>query len=152
MGRIVSINLSDGGVPKLPVEAVRVTKTGIEGDRQRNTKNHGGPEKAVSLFSMERIEALNAEGHPIAPGSTGENITVSGLDWDRLVPGGQLSAGSVLLEITGYATPCKDVAASFTEGAFERISEKRHPGWSRLYARVLQEGEIKTGDPVERIE
>jgi MOSC domain-containing protein YiiM len=43
-GRIVQINVSPGGVPKLPVETARVTEMGIEGDGQRDTKNHGGPD------------------------------------------------------------------------------------------------------------
>jgi MOSC domain-containing protein YiiM len=38
---------------------------------------------------------------------------------------------------------------SFIEGRFVRIAEKLHPGWSRVYARVLSEGQIRSGDPVE---
>ena len=37
-GRIVQINTSPGGVPKLPVETARVTRLGIEGDSQRDTE------------------------------------------------------------------------------------------------------------------
>ena len=47
------INVSDGGVPKRPVLEARVTKTGVEGDRQRNLNVHGGPDRAVCLFSHE---------------------------------------------------------------------------------------------------
>ena len=54
----------------------------------------------------------------------------------------------VRLEITSPAPPCSTIAASFTGGAFKRISEKLHPGWSRLYASVLVEGEVRPGDPV----
>lgn len=52
------INLSDGGVPKLPVWEASVGKEGLSGDRQRNLKFHGGPDRAVCLYSLELIERL----------------------------------------------------------------------------------------------
>jgi MOSC domain-containing protein YiiM len=79
-GRVARLNVSDGGVPKLPVAEARLTPTGLVGDRQRFPLIHGGPDRALSLFSLEIIERLRAEGHPIEPGSTGENLTVAGLD------------------------------------------------------------------------
>ncbi|HLL77105.1 MAG TPA: MOSC domain-containing protein [Pyrinomonadaceae bacterium] len=149
VGRVSQMNLSDGGVPKLPVAEARVTKGGIVGDRQKHTVFHGGPERAVSLFSLEVIERLRAEGHPIEPGSTGENVTVAGLDWPLLAPGSRLALGDeVVLEITGFAAPCATIRASFAGGRFKRISQKVNPGESRLYARVLREGRITAGDHV----
>jgi MOSC domain-containing protein YiiM len=104
----------------------------------------------VSLYAAERIAALRDEGHPITPGSTGENLTLSGLDWAALRVGDRLLVGEwVELEITGYAAPCSNIEAAFADGAFTRISEKLHPGWSRLYARVLSEGVVQVGDRVE---
>src|SRR5438045_4161578 len=85
-GRLVSINISAGGVPKRSVREARVTVSGIEGDRQRFWY-HGGPDRAVVLFAIEAIVALQREGHPIDVGTTGENLTISGLDWGRVTPG-----------------------------------------------------------------
>jgi MOSC domain-containing protein YiiM len=152
MPHIVSLNVSNGGVPKLPVGEVRVTVAGLHGDWQRNRKYHGGPDRAVCLFAAERIEALAAEGHPIGPGTTGENVTVAGLDWERVVPGARLRLGAeVVLEVTGYAAPCRTIRGSFADRRSGRISEKAHPGWSRVYARVESEGVVCPGDPVEMI-
>jgi MOSC domain-containing protein YiiM len=149
VGRVSQINLSNGGVPKLPVAEARVTTDGIVGDRQKHTAFHGGPTRAVSLFSLEVIERLRAEGHPIGPGSTGENVTVAGLDWRLLAPGSRLALGDeFVLEITGYAAPCATIKASFADGRFKRISQKVNPGESRLYARVLREGRVSAGDRV----
>jgi MOSC domain-containing protein YiiM len=143
------INVSDGGVPKLPVSEARVAVKGVVGDRQRNLVVHGGVDRAVCLFSLERIHALQSEGHPIAPGSCGENLTLAGLDWGQLKPGDQLRIGpAVLLEIASYTEPCRFNAQWFKEGNFNRMNQKRHPGWSRLYARVLIEGTVRTGDVV----
>jgi MOSC domain-containing protein YiiM len=150
-GRVVSVNVNPkGGVPKHPVPSASVTTGGVSGDKQRDLRYHGGPDRAVSLFALERIDALRAEGNPIAPGTTGENLTVEGLDWPSLVPGVRLRVGPVVrLEVTGYANPCKHIAPSFADGDSARISQKRHPGWSRVYARVVAEGTVAEGDSVE---
>jgi MOSC domain-containing protein YiiM len=149
-GRVANVNVSpQGGVPKLAVPSARVSAEGVSGDRQRNRRVHGGPERAVSLFSLERIEALRAEGHPIAPGTAGENLTIAGLDWGRLAVGSRLAIGEeVELQISSYTVPCETIEASFADGKFTRISQKLHPGWSRLYARVLREGLVREGDAV----
>jgi MOSC domain-containing protein YiiM len=147
-GTVHSINTSGGGVPKLPQAEAAVTIDGIAGDRQRDRRYHGGPLRAVSLYSLERIRALQQEGHPVDVGTMGENVTVAGLDWGRVEPGVRLSIGDVLLEVTKDAPPCKTIAGSFRDGGFTRASQKVHPGWSRFYARVLREGSVRVGDPV----
>ncbi|MDO8547946.1 MAG: MOSC domain-containing protein [Nitrospirales bacterium] len=136
-------------MPKLPVPEARVTVEGVAGDRQRNLEAHGGVDRAICLFSLEAIEALQAEGHSIRPGSSGENLTIAGLDWPKLLPGDRLRIGdTVLLELMSYTAPCKYNAQWFANGDFSRISQKLHPGWSRLYARVLAEGVVRPGDRV----
>lgn len=148
-GRVASLQRSDGGVPKVAVAEARVTQLGLEGDRQAHPGIHGGPERALCLFSLERIAALQAEGHPIAPGTTGENVTVAGVDWELFVPGSRWRLGpEVVIEVTRYTTPCKTIAGSFAGGDFNRIHHAQQPGWSRVYARVLQEGVVRSGDPV----
>lgn len=147
-GHLESINLSKGGIPKQPAPEAMITAEGLEGDRQRDRHFHGGPSRAVTLFSAERIAALQAEGHPIATGTTGENLTVSGIDWARVVPGTRLGVGEARLEVTKYASPCANVAGSFTDGDIARIAQKANPGWSRVCARVLAPGRVRVGDPV----
>lgn len=149
MARLESINVSNGGVPKSAVERAQVTRNGLSGDRQRDRRHHGGPDRAVTLFSLERIDLLRAEGHPIQVGTTGENLTVSGLDWEALAPGARLRVGAALLQVTSYTSPCANLVDSFVRGDFKRISQRDHPGWSRLCARVLEEGGVTVGDSVE---
>jgi MOSC domain-containing protein YiiM len=149
-GRVEQVNVNpEGGVPKLPVASAFISVFGVEGDLQRDIMFHGGPFRAVSLFSSELIFALQAEGHPIAPGSTGENLTISGLDWPRLTPGDHLRVGEVVLELTDYAVPCVTIVDSFLHWNVGRIAHQLHPGWSRLYAAVLEEGTVRPGDPVD---
>ena len=139
--RIVQISVSPGGVPKRPVPSARVTALGLEGDAQRDLEHHGGPERALCLFSQERIRALQAEGHPITPGSIGENLTIEGIDWNAVTPGAYLRLGEdVVAQVTRYTAPCLNITASFRHRDYSRVSQKRHPGDSRVYARVLREG------------
>jgi MOSC domain-containing protein YiiM len=147
-GRIEAINISGGGVPKLPVFEALVTEHGVSGDHQLDLRHHGGRDRAVVLFSLDVIAALQREGHPIGAGTVGENLTVSGLDWPRLVPGSLLAIGEVELEATKYATPCRNIRGSFLNGDFMRIFQDRHPGWSRVCARVLRGGLVRPGDAI----
>ena len=127
-----------------------MTELGLTGDDHKFPDIHGGPERAVCLFSLERILELQSEGHPIFPGAVGENVTISGVDWNEVTPGQQLSLGDeVLVEITSYTSPCNSIPESFVEGEYQRISQKLHPGYSRVYARVLRPGRIVIGQPVQ---
>jgi MOSC domain-containing protein YiiM len=127
-----------------------VSRLGLLKDAQNDKKGHGGPERAVCVYSLERIHALQAEGHPIDVGTAGENVTVEGIDWDLVVPGTRIRLGKeVALEVASFTSPCKTIKESFIDGKFVRISQKLHPGWSRVYARVLSEGQIRCGDSVE---
>ena len=148
-GSLESINVSDGGVPKRSRLEASVEIDGVAGDRQRNLKYHGGPERAVSLFASELIERIHAEGHPIAPGSTGENLTVRGVEWSLVVPGRNVGVGTELvLMITSFVVPCRTIQASFLDGRISRISQKINPGWSRVYAKVVRAGIVRIGDEV----
>jgi MOSC domain-containing protein YiiM len=115
---LYQINVSDGGVPKHPVLEAVIATSGVVGDRQENLKFHGGPDRALCLYSQELIEQLQDEGHAIEAGSSGENLTIAGLDWE------------------------------FRDGDYKRVSHKKNPGWSRLYAKVLREGLVRPGDAV----
>lgn len=149
-GRIFQLNTSPGGVPKLAVREAQVTELGMSGDDHNFPDIHGGPERAVCLFSLERILELQAEGHPIFPGAVGENITISGIDWNEVTPGQQLALGNeVLLQITSYTSPCNSIPDSFLDGKYQRISQKVYPGYSRVYARVLRPGHIVIGQTVQ---
>lgn len=151
-GVLVSVNASRGGVPKLPRHQALVTADGVEGDRQRDLRYHGGPDRAVCLYSFDRIRELQHEGHGVSVGLMGENLTVMGLDWRLLTPGTRVQIGDVLLQLTNFAVPCKNLSPYFGEGKIFRVSQKVHPGWSRVYARVERPGTVRIGDPVSVVE
>ena len=151
-GRIYSINISGGGVPKNAVTDAQVARSGLIGDAHDDTLHHGGPEKAVCIYPLELIRTLQREGQPIDVGTAGENLTIEGINWDLVVPGARIRCGDeVELEVSSFTNPCKTIRNSFLDGHFKRISQKIHPGWSRVYARVLTEGKIRQGDRIQMI-
>lgn len=144
--RIFHLAISDGGAPKQAIREGVVGELGIAGDRQKHTKIHGGPVRALCLYSLELIQTLQAEGHPIYPGSVGENVTISGLDWSALGPGTRVALGDeVEIELTTIADPCKNIGASFIDGRFKRIDV--HPE-ARWYCKVVRRGTLRISQPV----
>ena len=139
MSLVLGIFISNGGVPKQAVESAEITKHGVVGDSQADTKHHGGEMRAVCVLENEVLTKLQGEGHPIMPGSTGENILVQGFN---LAIGKTFKIGTVELEVMSAATPCKTISESFTNGDFNRISNKKHPGDTRWYCRVINPGII----------
>lgn len=139
-------------MPKRPVGEARLGPLGFEGDAVRHTRVHGGPERAVCIWSLERIEALRAEGHPIEPGGAGENLTLEGIDFGALQSGDRIALGAeAVIELTKPTTPCNTIAHCFADGDSMRIHQDRHPGWSRWYARVLTEGVVREADWAGRV-
>jgi MOSC domain-containing protein YiiM len=148
-GRVVQVNVSDGGVPKGPVGRAALTAGGMEGDRQRDPKHHGRPFQAVCLWSAEVIDELSATGHPIGPGCAGENLTLRGVNWESLRPGALVRVGEALVELSFPAVPCHNQAQWFSDGDFSRIAHEVNPQWARWYGWVREPGEVHPGDDVE---
>jgi len=143
MGKVLGIFTSNGGVPKLSVNSVDISESGLDGDIQADKKHHGGLMKAVCILENELLIKLQTEGHPIQPGTSGENLLVEGFN---LAIGSTFKIGTVELEVVSAATPCKTIAESFTGGNFSRISHKKYPGETRWYCKVLQPGRISISD------
>jgi MOSC domain-containing protein YiiM len=150
VGRVLSVNVSAGGVPKMPVDRAWAGALGLEGDAHHDDTEHGGPFRAVCLYGMEAIRRLQAEGHPVVPGSVGENLTTQGVEWSEQPAGTRVRIGDrLLLEIVKPANPCETQRHNFTDGRFGRISIRLHPRDSRMYARVVEHGEVRPGDALQ---
>lgn len=147
-GLVESLQASGGGVPKTSIPVAVLGPGGVEGDVQGNRANHGRPWQAVCLYSADRIAELAAEGHPIAAGTVGENLTISGIDWSRMRGGLTIAIGDAVLRTTSPAAPCHKIGDCFVERHWHRIDHVEHPGWARWYASVRRGGTVRPGDPV----
>ena len=149
MGRVLQVNVSPGGVPKLPVERAWVDRLGLAGDQHNDDTEHGGPHRAVALFGIEAIRRVAAEGHPIEPGTVGENLTTEGIEWSSLRGGTRARIGDdLIVEVSKPDMPCLTIRGSFSDERFARISILVNPTDSRMYARVVREGGVRPGDPI----
>ena len=149
IGRVIQVSISRGGVPKLPIPVGRVGELGVEGDAHREDTVHGGPHRAVCLLALEAIERMQADGHPIEPGSAGENLTTTGVEWSLLPVGTRARIGDSLeLELSDSTTPCTTQVRNFKDGNYNRMNIRLHPSDSRMYARVVTAGEVRPGDEI----
>ncbi len=160
MARVVQINVKargpdDVGLPKLPVDQVRIDARGLEGDfnHYRHETLHDEAESAVLVMPDETIRAIDRDGWPVRRGDLGENLTTEGLPYDAMGPGRRLRIGDTVLEITRACDPCTNLYRLPYVGAargpeFLRAMLGRR-GW---YARVVQGGVVHLGDEIDLVE
>lgn len=160
MGAIISINVgkcvlptwgaarNQSAIEKLPVATgVSVSKLGAEGDEQA-ADFHGGALQALYAYAREDLDWWSGQlDRPLREGMFGENLDLTGLDVNGAVLAEQWRAGEVLLEVTAPRMACGTFGAWMGEkGWSKRFNDARRPG---AYLRVLREGRLAPGDPVE---
>jgi len=155
-GTILRVNISRGGVPKLPVARGFLAPLGIEGDAVAHPAIHGGPNQAVLLIASEVVDELSAQGWPVYYGALGENLTTQGIDHKRLRQGQQYRAGEAIIELTKPRGPCATLdvyGPGIQKVIYDPAVKARDPrspvwGMSGFYASVVQPGAISPGDPI----
>jgi len=130
---------------------------GVEDDRHRDLKHHGGPDKAVLMIAAELIDSLAARGFPIYYGALGENLTVRGFDPHLWRAGQRYRIGpDAVVEFTKLRVPCANLNVYGPPIKSELYDAECHVGditslhWAHggFYARVLHTGLIFQGAPV----
>jgi MOSC domain-containing protein YiiM len=141
--------LEETGIFKTPQsEAVRVTTLGLEGDTVVDKKNHGGVDQAVYLYGNGDYEWwANELGYELTPGAFGENLTISELQSPDLNIGDTIRVGEVLLQVSAPRIPCSTLATKMGDPGFvKRFRHAERPG---AYCRVIEAGEVRSGDKVQ---
>lgn len=136
------------GIFKLPTAGkVQVTKLGLAGDAVVDRKNHGGVDQAVYLYTTDDYDWWSEQLETrLAPGTFGENLTITGLQSAACSVGDILRLNDVVLQVTSPRIPCVTLAARMNDPQFPKhFRSGERPG---LYCRVLQEGMVQAGDPV----
>lgn len=137
------------GIFKQPVvEPVSIGALGLATDAICDTENHGGPDQAVYVFGVPDYVWWSRElGTELAPGTFGENLTVTDLESATLSIGDRLRVGpQVVLEITAPRIPCVTLARRMDDPRFlVRFRAAARPG---VYCRVIQTGDVQVGQTV----
>jgi len=128
-------------------ETVFVTKLGLTGDEQADTKNHGGVDKAILMYPTYHYpEFWTPKYSNMTYGAFGENISVRGLDETEVCIGDIFKMGEVLIEVTQPRKPCFKPNVRF--GSKEIMMDTINNQYTGWYVRVLKEGEVKQGDEI----
>jgi MOSC domain-containing protein YiiM len=136
-------------IHKRPVAgSVLVGRLGLGGDEQVDKPAHGGPEQAVYAYAREDLDWwVEQLGRELANGLFGENITTAGVDVTGALIGEIWRLGTATVQVTGPRIPCVVFAGWMDERRWvKRFAGARRPG---AYLRVLREGAVAAGDPVE---
>lgn len=156
-GRVARVSVKpktpgEHGLPKPAVSELAVSLTGAAGDHNhyRTTQKPGDTNQALLLLTDEVLAGLRAEGWPVEPGDLGENVTLEGVPEGALKPGVRLRLGEVVAEVTLACDPCNETYV------LPYVGEEKGPAFVKTllgrrgwYARVLMEGSIRPGDPVQ---
>lgn len=139
---------------KPTAEKLHVGFLGIEGDEQADLSVHGGVDKAIHHYPRDHYDwwAETLGGHALldAPGAFGENISTEGLIESEACVGDRYRLGTALVEISQGRQPCWKLGHRFGIARVPAtVVATRRSGW---YYRVVEEGSVIAGDPLELVE
>lgn len=164
LGRATAVDYTDQrdgltGISKRPVPGpVRVSApgpkasglgSGLAGDAVCDRRHHGGDHQAVYAYAREDLDWWEAElGRELPAGLFGENFTTTGLDLNSARLGDRWRVGTdLVLEVASARIPCRTFQGALGEpGWVRRFTRAVRPG---AYLRVIREGEVSPGDPIE---
>jgi MOSC domain-containing protein YiiM len=131
---------------------VRLDRLNLEGDEQADLSVHGGPDKAVCVYSADHFaywrETLRRP--ELAAGAFGENFTVSGLDEGTVCLGDVFAVGTVLVEVSQPRGPCWKLGRKWERIDMPKLVLKAgKTGW---YFRVRQPGHVAAGEELRLLE
>jgi MOSC domain-containing protein YiiM len=147
-GRLIST-----GIYKEPVEGpVKAGAFGLEGDVQVDLKNHGGKDKAIYVYTVENYRFWERElkKSSFAFGQFGENFTVSGMPDDTVHIGDIFAIGELVVQVTQPRVPCFKLGIKMGDPSF--VDAFLNSGRTGFYFRVLEEGEVNSGDAIVRLQ
>ncbi|MBW5448137.1 MOSC domain-containing protein [Cohnella sp. CFH 77786] len=137
------------GIHKHRVDgAVRVSPQGVSGDEVADQVHHGGPDKAICVYS--RVHFPHWEqvlGREMPFGAFGENLTVDRLYEKDVRIGDVFRVGSAVVQISQPRVPCWKLAMKWGLGELPDLVIRS--GATGFYLRVLEPGEVRAGDPLE---
>ncbi len=140
--QVISINISDGGIPKYPKDSIQITKAGLLGDKHNHEK-HYRLIQAVSIQDIEKLTELKEDGYDLLPGATGENLTVENLDVNNLALGTLLKfSGGVVLKLSKVRNPC------YVLDCIDPNLKKDIDGRCGMYAEVVKEGVLNCNEQI----
>lgn len=140
------------GVWKKPVTGrVMARRLNLDGDGQGDLGGHGGENRAVMVYQLDsyRYWQEQLERDDLEYGHFGENLTVEGLPDNEVCIGDRYRIGGALFEVSQPRVTCYRVGIRMANPLMPSLLvSHRRPGF---YLRVIEEGEIGTGDEIVKV-
>lgn len=131
---------------------VAVSCKGLEGDEQADRVHHGGPDKAILVYSSEHFAAWRRElpDWSVVGGTFGENFTVDGLVESKVCIGDVYRVGTCRLQVSQPRQPCWKLSKKWDLPKLAVIVQQTgRTGW---YLRVIETGLVQAGDHLTLID
>jgi MOSC domain-containing protein YiiM len=138
------------GIFKSPVDGpVALREHNLDGDRQADLSVHGGPTKAVYVYSAQHYTYWRQElpDVELGWGHFGENLTVDGMDEESINIGDEFTVGTARVVVTEPRMPCFKLSIRF--GRTDIVKRFLQSQRSGFYLGVVEEGHVKAGDAFE---
>ncbi|HUN48768.1 MAG TPA: MOSC and FAD-binding oxidoreductase domain-containing protein [Stellaceae bacterium] len=137
---------------KRPVAGrVMARRLNLDGDGQADLHGHGGERRAVLVYQLDsyRYWERFLGRSDFERGQFGENLTVEGLADSEVCVGDRFRIGGAVFEVSQPRVTCYRLAIRMDHVEMPALLVAHHrPGF---YCRVIEEGEIGAGDPIEKI-
>lgn len=154
-GKIEDLNYSSkrpmrSALNKVPFTgSMWLSLTGFTQDEQEY-KDHGGPDKAVCLFSKSNYAMWQDDVVELPTYAMfGENLTVSNLDEREAYFGNQYQLGDAIIEISEIREPCWKIQAKYQIP--DLVKRMSTTGKTGFYFRVIKEGNVSDNDHLKLI-
>lgn len=140
------------GINKMPIDGpVRLGKLGLAGDEQADLVNHGGPDKAVCVYSYNHYPHWEQViGLSLPYGSFGENFTISDMLEDEVCIGDTFSIGRAVVQVSQPRQPCWKLAMRWGLDALPLLVTET--GATGFYFRTVTDGDVLPGDTLRLLE
>jgi ferredoxin-NADP reductase/MOSC domain-containing protein YiiM len=137
---------------KTPVQGRRIARRlNIDGDGQGDLAGHGGEHRAVFVYQIDSYRYWQAQlgRSDFSYGQFGENFTVDGLPDGEVCIGDRYRIGSAVFEVTQPRVTCYRVGIRMNEPRMAALLVSHgRPGF---YFRVIEEGEVESGDEIVQV-
>ncbi|GAB5416722.1 MAG: MOSC domain-containing protein [Crocinitomicaceae bacterium] len=138
------------GIFKYPVtEGIYLEREDVRADSVVDRKYHGGIDKACYSYSADHYAYWKTLYPDLAwdYGMFGENLTIEGLNEKEISIGDVFSVGDAILQVSEPRQPCMKLNLRFNSN--QMVKKFTHFGYSGIYFRVLEEGQVNPGDELK---
>jgi MOSC domain-containing protein YiiM len=136
----------------IETEGISLDYTGFVGDMVKNTKHHGGNDKAICCYNSDHfVKWKNELGFDLEQGAFGENLTLKGENAHEncVYIGDRYQLGEAIVEVSEPRGPCYMIGIRYNYKQFP--IHLQTSGLTGFYLRTIKPGFVKKSDELVHI-